>query len=206
MIEPKNKNWGPWISWGLHSVPKSLGDTRFQAIYINGNGVVRNDALENSDRHQDHHAWGRMYGDDLNSVTLAYRMEETLEQPVEPQVLTQIQCPIPETPEDENMVLIRQSDGWKVYNGSTSLRKLYYAAWEMHKLRKKYCGVYGWDNITAVIFPKHFQQFLPCTSIDGVRARDLPERIFARPKKTCKVVKLGNGLGSICTFCGKKDK
>jgi hypothetical protein len=205
MIEPNNKNWGPWISWGLHSVPKSLGDTRFQAIYINAGGDVTNDARCNYDRHQSHHDWGNIYDD--NSVTLAYRMEETLGvNPVEPQVLTQIQCPIPETPEGQNMILIRQLRTWRVYNGSTSLRKLYYAAWEMHKLRNKYCSVYGWDNINAVIFPKGFQQFLSCTSMDGVQARDLPERIFARPKKTCKVVKLGNGLGSICTFCGKKDK
>ena len=73
MREPKNMDWGPWVSWCKHEAPTELADCRFQAVYINQLGEVMNDSLDGNDRHTNHHIWAASFGD--NAITLAYRKE-----------------------------------------------------------------------------------------------------------------------------------
>lgn len=76
MTDPNKKDWGPWVPWGKRRPPDGLGGKRFQAVYINLNGAVMNDALGHvgHDRHSKSHIW--FTDGQPAAVTLAYRIEQ----------------------------------------------------------------------------------------------------------------------------------
>lgn len=107
---------------------------------------------------------------------------------------------------DQQRVLLRVDGEWVFYTGSTSLRKLYYRAYEMVRYNRSKFWVYEYENkkVDAAIFPDSFWNYLSSISMDGVPCDEMPTRLFAKPK-TCTKVKLGNGCGRVCTYCGKTD-
>jgi len=116
---------------------------------------------------------------------------------------------------DENEPVLLRVDGqWVPYTGSTSTRKLYYRASEAKRSGSKSFYVYdfSWEycgynkKVTGAIFPNKFYRQLSCCSINGVEAHNLPHMILLGGVECCKMLTLGNGSGSVCTYCGKQEK
>lgn len=113
---------------------------------------------------------------------------------------------------DNSCVLLRVNGEWIPYKGTTSLRKLYYRAYEADRFGSSsfYVWEYSWEysndyfRVTGAIFPNKFYKHLSCTSINGVEAHNLPHMIVL-DQKPCNIVALGNGCGSICTHCGDRS-
>lgn len=115
------------------------------------------------------------------------------------------------TKEEDEPVLLRVDGLWFPYTGSTSTRKLYYRAYEAKRSGNKTFYVWEYDykysgqsqKVTGAIFPNKFYRQLSCCSINGIEAHNLPHMILLGSVDNCKMLKLGNGTGSVCTYCGK---
>lgn len=70
---------------------------------------------------------------------------------------------------------------------------------------------YTWDfsgknqKVTGAILPNKFYRELSCCSMGGVEVHNLPHMILLGQEPNCKMIVLGDGSGSICTHCGKKE-
>ena len=76
MRDANKKRWGPWTPWARPETPTDIGDKLFQAVYINGEGHVKNDSngVNGSYRTMEGHIWA---ADDYPlAITLAYRVEQ----------------------------------------------------------------------------------------------------------------------------------
>ena len=106
---------------------------------------------------------------------------------------------------DNDAVFIRVDGEWVRYNGATSLRKIYYRAYEAMRTERScfYLHEFGARSVTGAMFPVGFWKSLSCISMDGIDAHNLPHRIVLEKKK-CKWVNLGNGCGRVCTHCGDR--
>jgi len=114
------------------------------------------------------------------------------------------QCQTPD--KDNELLFLRVNDTWLPYRGNTSLRKIYYRAYEAltHGGQSFYVFDYESEKVTGAIFPPHFSKYLRCSSIDGIHVSQLPSRILLQ-KRNCKWTRLENGLGKVCTYCGYKE-
>ena len=114
-------------------------------------------------------------------------------------------CPKSTHTKDSQAIFLRDSAGeWSIYNGSTSLRKIYYKAFEAQRTGSSSFWVYEHPQCTGAIFPDRFYIRLRCSSINDVPVQDLPTRIILE-KKHCKWIGLTGEAANICTHCGKKE-
>lgn len=105
---------------------------------------------------------------------------------------------------EDNRIYLRVDDKWFPYEGTTSLRKIYYRAYSA------LCGggscfyVYEFDKkVTGAMFPNSFWKHLSCSSINGVSVENLPQRVILN-KKNCEWSKLKGTCGSVCLYCGSR--
>jgi len=107
---------------------------------------------------------------------------------------------------DEDVLFLRIDGGWIRYKGSTSLRKIYYRFHEASRNSKASVYIYEYEGrrVDGAMFPSDFYRHLKCSSMDGIPTYALPSRIILK-RKQCSWVKLGNGSGKVCTFCGHKE-
>jgi len=103
----------------------------------------------------------------------------------------------------DNDVYLLVNCEWVEYRGSTSLRKIYYRAYEAYRFGRQSFYLHEFSNgsVKGAMFPNDFHNFLKCSSMDGIPAYALPQRIILK-KKMCDWVSLGNCSGSICLHCG----
>lgn len=111
------------------------------------------------------------------------------------------------TKEENEDVLLRVDGVWVPYTGTTSLRKLYYRAYEAKAKGAKSFFVFDYNSkVTGAIFPNKFYHQLSCCSIDGVEAHNLPHILLLGSTNNCNMFTLGDGSGRVCTYCGKQEK
>lgn len=108
------------------------------------------------------------------------------------------------TKKEQDFVLLRVNGEWIPYNGTTSLRKIYYRASGALWCNSCSFYVYEFGKVTGAIFPNNFHRYLSCTSINGVQVEDLPHMILLGSQEHT-YQHLGDGSGKVCTYCGHKE-